>query len=427
MKRTYKIIAPLLLLSLILQSALACPFCLAPMQTWSEMVAESDVVCLAKLLSVSDGTSADSSFSMLEITSIHKGKELLGRKQIRIDEHFYGKPGDLFLLKGSMQDSSPVKLVETFATDSDGKQLTTESKTQPESKIQTVSATKPAMTSSLKWDFIEKVSEASYRYITEAPAPDADPIKKLTYFLAFLEHSDPLIAADAWGEFANSKYEDIVAIRSQLPREKLRTWIAQKDTSPERLGLFGMLLGLCGNDNDAEFLRQQINQGSGDDIRFGVEGLMGGLLLLSGEDGLQFIEESRMQNPEASALESLAIVHALQFVWTYESELIPKERLRKSLHPMLANEAVREIAITDLSRWNDWSLVSKLEQIYTTSHEDDPGSTRAIVGYLTTCQKSDAATAEQVAQAAALLDRIRQEQPRLVRMVETSLRYSNGE
>ena len=420
MKLAYKIIASLLLVGLILQSTLACPFCLAPMQTWSEMVAESDVVCLTRLISVSSDAT-ESAFSNVEVISVHKGSEFLTGKQVRVNEHFYGKPGDLFLLKGSLQDQSPFKLVETFATDSDGEQL------PAEVKIQTVSATKPDTTKTLQWDFIEKVSQTSYRYITEAPSPNAAPVEKLTYFLSFLEHSDPLIASDAWGEFANSAYEDIVAVRTQLPREKLRTWISQKDTSPERLGLFGMMLGLCGNDSDADFLRQQIGQGNGDEIRFGVEGLMGGLLLLSGAEGLKFIEETRMENSKASDLESLAIVQALQFVWTYESELIPKERLRKALHPMLNNESVREIAIRDLSRWNDWTLVSQLEQIYTVSHEDDPGSTRAIVGYLMTCQKSDAASSDQIAEAKALLDRIRAEQPRLVRMVERSLRHSTSD
>lgn len=390
------------------------------MQTWSEMVAESEVVCLAKLISVSEATATKPAHSIVEVTSIHKGKKQLTETRIRVDEHIYGKPGDQFLLKGNMQDSSPVKLLQTFATDSDGQLL------DRDSGIQTVSATKPATSRSLEWDYIEKVTPDSYRYITETPAPETAATDKLTYFLPFLEHSDPLIAADAWGEFANSAYENIVAIRTQLPREKLRVWIAKEDTSPERLGLYGMMLGLCGDKSDAEFLRKQIGQGNSDEIRFGIEGLMGGLLLLTGEEGLEFLEKTRLRNSNTSALESLATVHALQFIWTYESNLIPKNKLRTALHPMLNNDSVREIVIRDLARWNDWSLVNQLERLYQTNQQDDPGSTRAIVGYLITCQKSTAASAEQIDQAKEVLDRIRKEQPRVVRMVEGSLRHSNG-
>lgn len=419
MKRTW-IVVSLMLFTGLFGSVLACPFCLAPMQTWSEMVAESEVVCLAKLVTVTEGSRTESAYSVLEVSSIHKGKKLLTDSTVRIEDHLYGKPGDLFLLKGSMQAPTGMHLVETFATDADGTAL------KERSPIQKVSATKDTTdstpTKSLEWDFMERVSKESYSYITEAPSPDSPASERLSYFLAFLEHSDPLIAADAWGEFANSAYEDIAAMRNQLPRKKLRGWISQPDTSPERLGLYGMMLGLCGDESDAAFLKRQIGQPKADEIRFGVEGLMGGLLLLTGEDGLKFLEDTRLQASGISDMESLATVQALQFVWTYEPELFAKDRLRKSLHPTLQNPALREIVIRDLARWNDWTIVPQLTELYKANTDDDPGSLRAIVGYLITCGKSEAASETQIADAAELLKQIRATNPSVVRMVERSLR-----
>lgn len=419
MTRTW-IVVGLLVFASLFGSVLACPFCLAPMQTWSEMVAESEVVCLAKLISVTEGSKSEDAHSVLEVSAFHKGSKLLLNTTVRIEEYLYGKPGDLFLLKGSMKEATGINLVETFATDSDGEALTV----QP--AIQKVSATVESKDSvalkSLEWDFIERVTQESYKYITEAPSLDSSAIERLTYFMPFLEHSEPLIAADAWGEFANSAYKDIAAVRSLLPREKLRTWIQQPDTSPERLGSYGMMLGLCGNDSDAAFLKQQIGQPNADEIRFGVEGLMGGLLLLTGEEGLKFLEETRLQRSGISDLESLAAVHALQFVWTYEPEMFPKDRLRNALHPMIQNAALRELVIKDLARWNDWTLVPQLASIYETSRDEDPGAVRAIVGYLVTCKKSDAANETQIAAATELLEEIRQQDPRVVRIVESSLR-----
>ena len=419
MKRTW-IVVSLMLFTGLFGSVLACPFCLAPMQTWSEMVAESEVVCLAKLVTVTEGSRTETAYSVLEVSSIHKGKQLLTESTVRIEDHLYGKPGDLFLLKGSMQAPAGTKLVETFATDADGAALNGRSPIQKVSA--TTDTTDSAEVKSLEWDFMERVSKESYSYVTEAPSPDSPASERLTYFLPFLEHSDPLIAADAWGEFANSAYEDITAMRSQLPRKKLRGWISQADTSPERLGLYGMMLGLCGNKSDAVFLKRQIGQPSADEIRFGVEGLMGGLLLLTGEDGLKFLEETRLQASGVSDMESLATVQALQFVWTYEPELFAKDRLRKSLHPTLQNSALREIVIRDLARWNDWTITPQLAEIYQANTEDDPGSLRAIVGYLLTCCKSDVASETQIADAAELLEQIRETDPKVVKMVERTLR-----
>ncbi|MEO2014494.1 MAG: hypothetical protein ABGZ53_08975, partial [Fuerstiella sp.] len=246
--------------------------------------------------------------------------------------------------------------------------------------------------------------------------------ERLKYFLPFLETEDPLVAADAWGEFANAGYEDIVANGKSFPAAKLRTWIADRQTSPERLGLYGMMLGLCGSAQDAEFLQQQIGLPTSKEIRFGVEGLMGGLLLLSGEDGLSFLEESRLKNANASQFDCFAVVQALQFIWAYEPDLMPKQRLRSALYPMLQREDLREIAIRDLARWQDWSALLLLPKVYEASSADDPGTTRAIVGFLFVCLKSGDLDDLNIAAADRLLDRIRRENGRLVRSMERDFR-----
>lgn len=415
-----------------LPPASACPFCLAPLQTWSEIVSEADAVCQARLVSSHAGDDDRQPWAVLEFTSVHKGERFKAGEQIRLEQYVYGKPGDLFLMTGRLQVPSDQKLVETFATDADGKPVA-----PGKGAVQQVSATTDAggdnranpadnrttdaaATRVMQWDYVEAMSEQTCRYILEAPALDA--ANRLTYFLRFLEHTESGIASDAWGEFANADYTTICKVRSEFDAAALREWIVRKDTSPERLGLYGMMLGLCGDAADAAFLRQQILGGSTDELRFGVEGLMGGLLLIAPEEGLAFLEEQLILRADLGGAESLAVVQALQFVWTYEPDLISKDRLRAALHPMLDKASVREIVIRNMSRWNDWSAVSQLAELYDDAADNDPGTVRAIVGFLLTCRK--AATADEASrqQAERLLKTIEAAQPRIVRMMKMQIR-----
>ncbi|MEO1982233.1 MAG: hypothetical protein ABGZ24_17085 [Fuerstiella sp.] len=403
----------------------ACPFCLAPMQTWAEMIAEAEVVVLAKLLVAHEGSQTENPYAILEIVEVHKGQDVRpAGKRVRIDDYLYGQAGELFLLRGGFRDMATPEIIETFATDAPESSPPAVSPAirKVSATDDTDSAVSTSTSKTFAWDRADRVSIASYRYITAAPNPTNEARERLQYFLPFLETKDSLVAADAWGEFANASYEDIVANGKSFPADKLRIWIADKQTSPERLGLYGMMLGLCGGAQDAAFLQQQIGLPSSAEIRFGVEGLMGGLLLLTGEDGLSFLEESRLKNANASQFDCLSVVQAVQFVWAYEPELMSKQRLRSSLYPMLQREGLREIAIRDLARWQDWKALSLLPKVYQACRVDDPGTTRAIVGFLFVCLKSGDLADSNVAAADRLLDRIRKENGRLVRSMERDFR-----
>ena len=73
MKRTSLLIAAALLLAVLTQVANACPFCIAPMQTWAEMVSEANVVILAKLISTSEGSDKLAPYALVEVITVHKG------------------------------------------------------------------------------------------------------------------------------------------------------------------------------------------------------------------------------------------------------------------------------------------------------------------------------------------------------------------
>ena len=85
----------------------------------------------------------------------------------------------------------------------------------------------------------------SLGHLDEKNAP-----KQLAFFFTHLDSSDPTIAADAFLEFAKATDADITMARTVFVPAKLRKLLANLDTPIERLGVFAMMLGLCGSTED---------------------------------------------------------------------------------------------------------------------------------------------------------------------------------
>ncbi|MEP3481787.1 MAG: hypothetical protein ABJZ55_21270 [Fuerstiella sp.] len=405
-------------------TCLACPFCLAPSQTWTEMFAEADVVVWGRLVSSDHGDAKRQPSSVVEVVKVAKGKSFAAVEQtITVPLPIFSDVNSTVLLKGSLQDIRIAGMSDTFATDSDGEAIQAAGSkpdgAEKQPSIVPVSATEVTAkavsgdSKSLVWDFAEPVSKVAYQYITTAPPLNKKAADRLPFFVKHLEHQDDLIAADAWAEFANSRYEDIVAIKDLLPAEKLKQWILDSELSPERPGLYGMMLGLCGRQQDIAFLLEQIGPGEQTTVRFGIEGLMGGLLVLSKDEGLDFLVTSRLANPVAPTSEVFNAMSAVKYAWEYESDLFDKETLRASLRPLLKREEFQEIIVTDLARWEDWSVISELTELCATTDQD--GLIRSAIGYCWQAQKSTTATDEHKRKAAGLLASVKESHPAVYR------------
>lgn len=388
------------------------------------MFTEADVVVWGRLVSTDQGNAGRQPSSVVKVVKVAKGKKLAAVQQtITVPLPIYADVNSTVLLKGSLQDIRIAGMSDTFATDSDGRTVqAADSKPNgaidqpsiiPASAMKVASRADSVGSKSLVWDFAEPVSAAAFQYITTAPTLDKLAIERLPFFVKHLEHEDDLIAADAWAEFANSRYEDIVAIKDQLPAEKLKQWIVDSELSPERPGLYGMMLGLCGRQQDVAFLRKQIGPGEQTTVRFGIEGLMGGLLVLSKDEGLDFLVTSRLANPAAPTSEVFNAMSAVKYAWEYESDLFDRETLRASIRPLLKREEFQEIIVTDLARWEDWSVISELAELCDTT--DQKGVIRSTIGYCWQAQKSTTATDEQKRQAAALLASVKEAHPAVYR------------
>ncbi|MEO1993762.1 MAG: hypothetical protein ABGZ17_00625, partial [Planctomycetaceae bacterium] len=240
----------------------------------------------------------------------------------------------------------------------------------------------------LQWETPEEITETSYQYVAQSPSREVQATKRLRYYLRFLEYSDAFIANDAFAEFSKAPYAEVKKLASDLPRNRLRSWLFDGQVRPIRRGLYGLMLGLCGQEQDRQKMRAMIISES-TEYRLGIDGVMGGYLLLAGAAGLDVIDTHQLRNREAAFSETFAAMQALRFMWSYGNQRISKDRLRQSLRILLDRPKLAEIVITDLARWQDWSIQTQLMTMFTDQRFQDKFTRRAIAAFLLVSVESD--------------------------------------
>ena len=389
-------LAPVALLAALVvapPAARACPFCSAPSLTLSEQLAQSDAAVLVQWASGEKPQSKDDSdpaevakravtrtlgSTTYEIVDVVRGADdgLKKGSKVTLPRYRAGKPGDLFLLLG------------TAGTE-------------------------------IEWSSPMEVTETSFNYMTQAPSPEASPIERLSYFVKFLEFPDSLIANDAYAEFSNAPYKDIVPVADKIPAKKVRQWLLDPETPPTRMGLYGLMLGLSGTQEDAKLMEQKIFEPS-EEFRLGIDGVMGGYLLLTKEEGLDKIDQEKLLNEKIPFSETYAAMQALRFMWTY-GDRISKPRLRQSMRLLLARPELADLVIADLARWEDWSIIDQLMDIYDSKEYSIPSIKRAIVRYMLVAAKSKPAAGEDdshIVKAEQYLKQLREQDPKTVKQAE---------
>lgn len=369
-------LAGLILLSGVVP-AVACPFCSAPSLTLSEQMEQADVVLQVAWKESTKGSEGEAGVTSYEIVKIVKAPKGMLKVGETIDLPAYraSTKGAKFLLTGTQAVA-------------------------------------------IEWATPLEISDAAFDYIVHAPSPSLEYSKRLTYFVKYLEADDDLVATDAYGEFANAPYEEIEKIGDNIPREKVREWIASKETVPTRLGLYGLLLGLSGNDDDAALMLKKINEPT-KDFRLGIDGIMSGYLMISGSEGLKILELFKLKDKDVPFSETYAAMQALRFMWKYVPGKISEDRLRQSMRLLLDRPELADLVIADLARWEDWEVVDKLLVMYDDEDYSIPSIKRAIIRFLREATRQ----AENVAgdppayavKASAALERIQKEDPKLYR------------
>ncbi len=228
-------------------------------------------------------------------------------------------------------------------------------------------------------------SETLLSYIIQSPPSDAIASVQLGYFVKHLESSDANVAKDAHREFGKIPNADRLAFQNQLPLDQIRKWLANPQTAPSHLGLYGLLIGQFGTEADTKLLRDRSLEPV-KEFRIGADGLYAGFLMLAGESGLADLEKTKLETPGVPFFDTFEMLLALRYVWNHGGERISQDRLRQSMRMMLDRPALADLAINDLGRWHDWSVSDRLMELYGSAGYDIPSTKRAIVRFYLTAE-----------------------------------------
>lgn len=258
-------------------------------------------------------------------------------------------------------------------------------------------ASRGVAVASLDWSAIA-ADEAVIGHVVAAPSTRAPAADRLAWFAARLEHPQPRIAEDAFVEFGLAPFPAVRAAAGALDAGKLRRWVGEPGIDPRRRGFYGLALGVVtATATDAAergaglaALRAEIARPA-DDFRAGFDGLLAGLLVAAGNDGLDFIEQRGLLASTARPGDQRHLLSALRFARESLPETVSPIRIAAATTLLLASPAVAAEATIDLARYRAWDAVDAVAMLWDAAGRDDPLVRRAVAGYLTACPLPSAA------------------------------------
>ncbi len=358
-----RILAPALavaLLSLIAAPRLlACPFCSAVAQTFTEEIDSMDVAIVGRLVEVPPAKE-----------SFDAGDELPKAKFEVVE-----------VLKGEshLVSTKPVEAVYFGSA--------------PKGSLFLLMAVDPP---NLAWSTPLALSPRAHKYLQQVVKLPRDYAsstelyaQRLSFFMQHLEDEDDLLARDAYDEFARAPYAAVIALKEKMDREQLVEWIKDTDIPASRRRLYLTMLGVCGGKEDVPLLAEMLRS-SDRKQKAGLDALIACYLTLQGAEGMPLIEELFLKNESADYADTYAAVMALRFHGT-EADVIPKERVLEGFRLMLDRPKLADLVISDLARWEDWESMPKLVELFKNSDEKTSWVRVPVINYLRACPLPEAA------------------------------------
>jgi hypothetical protein len=385
----------------------ACPFCSAESKTLTEETQTSDAVVLAKLVkeaappdqnSSGDdfGGISDDGMATFRVVEVLQGQDLVAKEQ-EIEVVFFGEP-----------DREQVFLISGIGTDQ------------------------------VDWTTPLPLSAAAVDYVRKLAGVPPSGVERLAFFQEYLENNDPLLAQDAYDEFARAPYAEVIALKPRMNHDRLVGWIDDPEISPSRRRLYLTMLGVCGTADDLPLLEaliksdframkphleQLVHTGLAlggpiglpawidivdqDERRkkLGLDALVACYLTLRGPEGLDLVDERFLKNQNTEYTYIYSTIMALRFHGEEPTSVLPRERLLASVRLLLDNPEFADQVIPDLARWEDWSVLDRLVNMFKTS--DKNGYVRQpVVTYLTVASEQPGEVGTKAQTALAELEQL---------------------
>ncbi len=330
------------------RTANACPFCSAVSQTLRQEMAAMDAVVIASAAQSGATRNPDTGEIEMKIEKILKGDSLVSVGE-SVQAIYYGEVevGRRFMLSGVDPPN-------------------------------------------MQWSCLP-LSEAAEAYVIKITQLPDDPLERLKFHYDYLQDPDSMLSRDAYDEFAITPYPVIQSMKSKMDHDKLVEWIKDPEMSTDRKRLYLTMLGVCGTEVDVAMLEQMLRS-TQKSTRGGLDALIACYLTLAGEKGLPLVNELFLNNQQAPYADTYAAIMAVRFHGT-EGNVIPRSALVESLHHVLDRPDLADLVIPDLARWNDWTQIDRLTELFIKADSNNNWVRVPVVNYLRACPLPEAKTA----------------------------------
>lgn len=334
-----------ILIGLDTSRAAACPFCNAISQTLRQEMSAMDAVVIATAQQGDLTRDKDTGQVLMRVEKVLKGSDLVSESS-DVLAIYYGDVsiGRRFLLMG---------------------------------------VDPPDM----QWSCLP-VGQRAEEYIAKIPTLPEDGAERLLFYYDFLQDDESMLARDAYDEFAIAPYDDVKKIAPKMDHDALVGWISDPEMSTDRKRLYLTLLGVCGDEKDLPMLENMLRS-TQKSTRGGLDALVACYLTLGGEKGLPLVNELFLANKDAAYADTYAAIMAIRFHGT-EGDVIARSALVESLHHVLERKDLADLVIPDLARWNDWSQIDRLVQLFKDADADNNWIRVPVINYLRACPEDKA-------------------------------------
>ncbi len=240
----------------------------------------------------------------------------------------------------------------------------------------------------LLWSSPLPLTSEAESYVEAIRKLPESQVDRLDFFQKYFEHADSLLARDSYDEFALAPYSDVILLKDKMNREQLLKWVQDTSKSPDRKRLYFTMLAICGKPEDADLFESMIRSDN-PEARAGLDALLAAYLTLKGEKGVELIKKEFFDNKESQYADIYSAVMALRFHGT-EANVLPKDAILGAMHRLLERPDLADLVIPDLARWNDWSQVDKVCELFEKATADNNWVRVPVINYLRSCPLAEA-------------------------------------
>lgn len=234
----------------------------------------------------------------------------------------------------------------------------------------------------LMWISPLPLSAQAKEYVLRLPSLAKDATR-LEFFQEHLEDPDEMLARDSYDEFAKAPYDDVIALKEKMHRDRIIGWLNDSEIPATRRRLYFTMLGICGQPEDTQFLEEMMRS-SDRKKKAGLDALIACYLLLKGEAGLDLVDELFLKNDKAEYADTYSAIMAIRFHGN-EAKKLDRKRLIASLRHILGRPSLADLVIPDLASWEDWEVMDRLVDLFKTADEKSSWVRVPVVNFLRSC------------------------------------------